>query len=409
MNLFDREVNTIEEAFLCQTERQQAHCQRVGAYADAAFAKVISLDLYVNEPRGSRELISEYRHLAEISGRYHDIGKLLPDEEENPVTVIGEDEPEPPKEHTRHGVELVQALYPGFSKLKATERRIILEGVQDHHERMDGSGTPARKVGSEISYMGRILAIADELDHRAMEARSEDPIGDALTAMAENVKKGKLDKEFFRAFRAAKPKLRKIFDENHADSAAVPKAEPWIRRREGRPMELHYRKAPEIISGQPGWYAEMRFRNVKDNSLTYAEVNHIIAAKRMTMRLGDYFLYELCDTIRRFDACGIPLKWAAVELPGGWYKQKNLAGHVLSILEDEGVDPHRVMLLIPDEVRKRATKTWEENAAAAWQAYLLMLSWEDFLHLAAPEGEFRREDDIVREALARSEEGGVSG
>lgn len=57
------------------------------------------------------------------------------------------------KEHVRLGLEAIERGTP-----LATEVRI---GIAQHHERLDGSGYPKGLHGSEISFWGRLAAIAD--------------------------------------------------------------------------------------------------------------------------------------------------------------------------------------------------------------------------------------------------------
>jgi HD-GYP domain-containing protein (c-di-GMP phosphodiesterase class II) len=40
----------------------------------------------------------------------------------------------------------------------------VQNGVADHHERLDGSGYPRHKKGAEISFLGKIIAVADVYD-----------------------------------------------------------------------------------------------------------------------------------------------------------------------------------------------------------------------------------------------------
>jgi putative nucleotidyltransferase with HDIG domain len=60
------------------------------------------------------------------------------------------------KKHTEYSVELLQSS-GSFSP-------DIIAGILDHHERLDGSGYPKGKKGSEINYFGKIIAVADVYD-----------------------------------------------------------------------------------------------------------------------------------------------------------------------------------------------------------------------------------------------------
>jgi HD-GYP domain-containing protein (c-di-GMP phosphodiesterase class II) len=57
------------------------------------------------------------------------------------------------KEHVRLGLE---ALLPSVALAPA-----IIQGIAQHHERLDGSGYPKGLKGDEIGIYGRMAAIAD--------------------------------------------------------------------------------------------------------------------------------------------------------------------------------------------------------------------------------------------------------
>jgi HD-GYP domain-containing protein (c-di-GMP phosphodiesterase class II) len=71
------------------------------------------------------------------------------------------------KRHPDYGVEILQNT--------GQITPVILRGVLEHHERMDGSGYPSQKSGVELSLFGKIIAVADVYDacisHRKYRAR----------------------------------------------------------------------------------------------------------------------------------------------------------------------------------------------------------------------------------------------
>jgi HD-GYP domain-containing protein (c-di-GMP phosphodiesterase class II) len=60
------------------------------------------------------------------------------------------------KKHPLYSVELLE----NSGSFSAN----IVDGIMDHHERMDGSGYPNCKKGLDISYFGKIIAVADVYD-----------------------------------------------------------------------------------------------------------------------------------------------------------------------------------------------------------------------------------------------------
>lgn len=414
MILKGTEVKTIEDAFSLLAPEEQAHALRVSAYTDAAFARAAARDLYISEVRGKTELVRENRSFAKEAGKYHDIGKLaegmaLPEDFAATLDLEAEDA-EPgagtqdfgEADHTAWGAYLIRELYPKFRSQKTYHQRMLLDGARDHHERMNGTGTPLGKEGKQVGYLGRLVAIADELDHRAMVKRSEDPIGDVLKEMKAEAADGRFDMNFLKCFSGSAVSLRKTFDAYRGETQAVPQAEAWIRRRSSRPMELRYSECKSRPDGETVWLAEMRFRDAKDELRPYAEMKQLINSRKLGPKLGDYFLYELCDTLRRFEVCGVKGGKAAIELPESWYSRRSLAKAIAQILSDEGITAERIFLLLPASLSEKSSKTLDANRAECEAAGFPFHTAETLLE---PErGPMRSEDDIALGAIAAGSE-----
>jgi HD-GYP domain-containing protein (c-di-GMP phosphodiesterase class II) len=94
--------------------------------------------------------------LLQLGGALHDVGKLVVSEEilgkPGPLT---DDEVAQVRAHPEAGARLV-ALDPML--------RPALPGVLYHHERWDGGGYPTGRVGTQIPFEARILAVVDCYD-----------------------------------------------------------------------------------------------------------------------------------------------------------------------------------------------------------------------------------------------------
>jgi len=91
-------------------------------------------------------------HLAQV-GLLLDIGKIrLPRELLEKQGRLSDEEFESAKAHVRHGLEIL-----ADSNFEAD----VLTGIEQHHERMNGSGYPRGLVGDEISIFGRMAGIVD--------------------------------------------------------------------------------------------------------------------------------------------------------------------------------------------------------------------------------------------------------
>jgi len=422
MIIENREVNSIEEAFNLLPEKTKDHCKRVSAYCELAFKQAVRKDMHLDTQKGQMQIVAENAKIAALSGLYHDIGKLLPDEEEE--IIFGQEieqkenveveldehgeeiekSSEGPKDHTGNGIEIITSLYPDFNKLSSVERTIFLDGIRDHHERLNGLGGPKGKKSAAISLMGRIVAIADLLDHHALADEGEDPIGTALENLKSEVKAGFLDEEFFKAFSSQRAKLKKIFIQSIGADVEVPKADQWIKRKATRPMQLVYKTA-HLVQTSPDkienhiWFAEMRFRGTTSNDLPYAEVAKNIAHNKLGQKLGQYFLYELCDGYKRFKEVGLNLSGAAMILPSAFFSNGKGMGKIIeAVFQDEDINKNEIYLIIPEEVMDKPNKTVATNIEECQALGLQLMEEYEFMGLADVEEDlpFETEEAIVK-------------
>lgn len=89
-----------------------------------------------------------------LAGLFHDYGKILISKEilEKPGNL-----------NEKEKGLVMQHPFLGYVELKrlSTLSEIILQGILDHHEKINGEGYSFGKRGSDISVFGKIVAIAD--------------------------------------------------------------------------------------------------------------------------------------------------------------------------------------------------------------------------------------------------------
>ena len=96
-----------------------------------------------------------------IAGLFLDIGKLrVPREILEKQGSLTDSEFEMVKRHAQFGYDML-------SQTTMNANQDIMQGVQQHHERCDGSGYPNGLKGDKISKFGKILAILDIYDAMA--------------------------------------------------------------------------------------------------------------------------------------------------------------------------------------------------------------------------------------------------
>ncbi|KAF2955047.1 HD domain-containing phosphohydrolase [Marinitoga sp. 38H-ov] len=123
-------------------------------YTHTHSKNVSNLAVKIGEKMGFNDSLLEE---LEISALLHDVGKIgIPDEILNKPSKLTEEEYKIIQSHTIIGAELL-------AEIDFLSKNIPL-GALEHHEKLDGSGYPYQKKGSEISEFGKILAAADIFD-----------------------------------------------------------------------------------------------------------------------------------------------------------------------------------------------------------------------------------------------------
>ena len=131
----------IEKLICSQDEHTRIHSENVAAYA-ILFGKTLNLN--------NKDL-----ELIKIGSLLHDIGKIgIPNYILNKNDVLTKAEYEIIKKHPLIG----EALLPNNCHEE------IKKIVRSHHERIDGHGYPDGIEGNDISYLSRMVTIADAFD-----------------------------------------------------------------------------------------------------------------------------------------------------------------------------------------------------------------------------------------------------
>jgi PAS domain S-box-containing protein len=126
----------------------------------------------------------------------HDVGKIgIPDAILLKPGFLTDSEFETIKLHTIHGANIVADI---------DMFRDCVPIVRWHHERLDGSGYPDGLSGDDIPFLARVVAVADVFDAMTSDRsyRAQMTMEEALTIMAEDVSKGKLDAIAYAALRS---------------------------------------------------------------------------------------------------------------------------------------------------------------------------------------------------------------
>lgn len=203
------ETNRIQEEMIVSfaeiTENKSAqtgnHVKRVSEYS-----RILAEQLGLSDEECER---------IRLASTMHDIGKLMIPSEilEKPARLTDE-EFAVIKEHSSYGGELLEHVEGDIMQLART---IAL----DHHERPDGRGYPDGKKQEDISFEGRIVAVADVYDALTSK-RSYKQAWDPKQAYDEIVKNSgtQFDEKVIKAFKEAYPKIEAA-RERYADGVGI--------------------------------------------------------------------------------------------------------------------------------------------------------------------------------------------
>lgn len=172
-------VKIIMETLYENIKSEKNHSESVGRLCAA-----------MGEAMGFRkEEVDELRTL----GRLHDIGKIsINSHILNLSRELTDSERFEIKRHLESGYRIL-SLVKEFAQ--------ISDAVLAHHERWDGSGYPKGLKGEEISYKGRILAIADAYDAMTGERPYKKPLStDEAAAEIKRNAGAQFDPEFAKIF-----------------------------------------------------------------------------------------------------------------------------------------------------------------------------------------------------------------
>ncbi len=154
-DLFKSSIRALVNAVEAKDKYTWGHTERVTEYS-IIIAKELGL------------LPAEIERI-ELSGLLHDIGKIgIPDRILLKPGKLTNEEFEVVKEHPMRALKMLKPIKQLIT---------VLDGIQYHHEKLDGTGYPEGLKGDTIPLVARIIAIGDAFDAMTTDR----PYRDALT------------------------------------------------------------------------------------------------------------------------------------------------------------------------------------------------------------------------------------
>ena len=149
-------VNSIAEAFVGESDMVMHLIQNANANEEMYFH---NLNVSVLAMMLAAEMKKDEQTIKDIgmAALFHDLGKVkIPDKILLKLDPLTKPEFELYKLHTKYGEEIgLKAKLPSF----------VVDAIINHHEHLDGSGYPRQLKGEQISFITRIVTIANEYDN----------------------------------------------------------------------------------------------------------------------------------------------------------------------------------------------------------------------------------------------------
>lgn len=369
-----KEYESWDEAFrgLSPIIRQQS--VRIAAYTRELFVVACQQHFCDSTKDGEARMRGAYADLAYKCGMYHQLGKaLVPHEYQIWQNDFTEEEQEVYKKYTVDGRLLVASLQD--KNIRAREKRkgvlielptnnipflMLRESCEQHMERFDGSGYPKGLKGNEISPIAQIVGLAKELDRIASETKSETPFEIAIDTLMADVDKA-WSKQLLDVLDAAKEECRNIYNKYIVYTRTLPKTVPLVEKTPDRKMGLKYRPMVSDIYGSVKMYEAIPWfsgiAEQPDEVEGIADVADLLKRTSLVESVSWYLLYEATDAIVRTRNCKLDIDGIVLQMMPEFYQLKSQLQKFYQLFIDQPIDKNQLILTIPAEFLKNASKT----------------------------------------------------
>ncbi len=371
------DYETWEEAFhgLDSAVRQQS--VRVAAYTQAIFVQACEGKFGKETKEGSERMKGKYADLAYKCGMYHQLGKaLVPPEYQIWNEGFTEEEQAVYKKYTADGRVLVSVLQEKGARTKDKYKiefaelptknipwLMLRESCEQHMERWDGSGYPAKRSQNAISPIAQIVGIAKELDRLASGTKSEDPFAEAMQVLIER-SGTEWNPALIEVLKSSRSKCRNIYNKYIHYTAAVPKTIPLVEKRKDRPMGLKYRPMIKDTAGTVvayeavPWFGGVLGRPGETEPMS--EVEEMLVRRKMVEDISRYFLYEAADAVLRIENCKLNLGYVLLRMMPSFYQLGTQLQNFNQLFADQPISKDKLLLTIPAETLANANKKTAE-------------------------------------------------
>ena len=328
---------SLDEAFNDLPVPVQMHSIRVAEYIQVLFASAINVEMNLGDAETMMRRQKENNEGVYWSGYYHEIGLLaLPESCRLSGQCKTKEQIDIHRMHVQAGIEMLKYYGVQQKDLDEFEYQMILEAIQYHHEKWDGSGYPEHLSGKEIPMTALLLACADTLDNAISREISEQAFEDAVRGLLTD---DSLDPEVRLVFKYCTSGLRKVFKRHMAEYQLITPPEHFVVRRTKRLMKLLYQEHPcledlsvNALSARPYFFdksgTELDFEMLKAMFEKRDEVAHVCS----------YFLFEAGDMIGRVSAYDFNIDYLSLYILPAFMELEELPVLVEEMIRETGID-----------------------------------------------------------------------
>ena len=216
------------------------------------------------------------------------------------------------------------------------------------------------QIFDQSATVAQIVGLAKELDRIASETKSESPFEIAV----ETLKKGEgteWSPALLAVLDAAKENCLAVYQKYISYTRTLPKTIPLVDKKPDRKMGLKYRP---MVSDSDGtvkmyeaipWFGGILEQPGETESIE--DVRELLNHTSLVESVSWYFLYEATDALLRIKNCKLDIAGIVLQMIPEFYSLPTQLQKFVQLFEDQPVEKEKLILTIPAETIKGATKT----------------------------------------------------
>lgn len=339
-------LSELKKSITSQGKAAVVHAKRTQVFAEIIVSKIIDLKLI---PGIESEL--ETLGIVKDAIFFHDIGlsaidaeyRVLPDIRTEAGKYIYQ-------RHVEEGFKIFDSIV-NFEMLNGKNAMFfteILNCILEHHERYDGKGYPNKLEGTDISLIGRITAVCDQLDSYLTSTRDKERVSlDLAIDKIQSHKGTRFDPDIINALVFAKEEL----EDNLIIMESGKLSEVPIGEDKDKPMELLFKPIFDTLTRQITSYEGVMKLNDQYYGTMYPEVYIAIAEKHdLISQVTEISLNELAKSYLRLEKRDVTFEKLYMQVSTKYLSKKYSADKLLKILDDNNVNPTKIGIMLNETI-----------------------------------------------------------